>query len=754
MRFGPLRLALGALITLLVAGLTIFAVSPPPVRGADAPLTEFSATRALVHVEAIAKKPHPVGSPAHEEVRAYILHALEGMGIEARVQDTSAAIWAAAVTHAAHLTNVIARLPGRNHGPAVLLSAHYDSVPNSRGASDDGSGVATLLEAARALKAGPPLDNDVLFVFTDAEENAMCGALAFTEEELEKTPVGVALNFEARGTRGAVALYDTSEANGALIHAVSAVVPRVVSTSLLGSLAKILPNDTDASLWKRAGIPTYAFAYVDHFYQYHQFTDSVASLDPRSLQHDGDYALPLARYFGSTPLPLSDAGEVVYFDVFGRWVVSYSTSAARVLAILTLGLVGYLFWQRQREGEVKLVSAVVGGLLGISALTFAVGGAWLAHSSLSHALDPLVLSAHPEIACIAGCVIALAGFLMVLRTRLAPIHVVGATFGGLGLFGVALALLAVVAPAASFVFQWPLLFAAGGTAVWLRFRGEGGPRVDAAVTLMMVPAAFFWSYLAYTIFVMVGGASPELVALCAVAPLVLAIPFFEQLGITRVRVISAGAAATSVAIAVAGALSVGSRDLPHPDNLEYSIEGSHKITRWSSNDLVHDAYVSQRVGEGQHSVKAESYDVPPFVTKSQVVDDGELRHGTLRLTSARHARCVRMWELSKDTISKVRINDKEVVELIRFSAEFDEKLMRWHSGGGRQADWVLEYCGDLDKGMKLDIEWPKSGKVMKIRVTEIADGLPGPALTPRTPTDGYPDSTSDQTSITSDISMQ
>ena len=48
--------------------------------------------------------------------------------------------------------------------------AHYDSVPFGPGAADDGAGVVTLLETARALKAGPPLKNDVIFLFTDGEE--------------------------------------------------------------------------------------------------------------------------------------------------------------------------------------------------------------------------------------------------------------------------------------------------------------------------------------------------------------------------------------------------------------------------------------------------------------------------------------------------------------------------------------------------------------------------------------------------------
>ena len=52
------------------------------------------------------------------------------------------------------IRNVMGRLRGvRGGGPSVLLVAHYDAVPRAPGASDDGSGVVTLLETARGCSA-------------------------------------------------------------------------------------------------------------------------------------------------------------------------------------------------------------------------------------------------------------------------------------------------------------------------------------------------------------------------------------------------------------------------------------------------------------------------------------------------------------------------------------------------------------------------------------------------------------------------
>ena len=54
----------------------------PPVP-ASAPPSEFSAERAMAHVEQIAQRPHPVGSADHARVRDYLVGALGALGLKA-----------------------------------------------------------------------------------------------------------------------------------------------------------------------------------------------------------------------------------------------------------------------------------------------------------------------------------------------------------------------------------------------------------------------------------------------------------------------------------------------------------------------------------------------------------------------------------------------------------------------------------------------------------------------------------------------
>jgi len=122
------------------------------------------------------------------------------------------------------------------------------------------------------------------------------------------------------------------------------------------------------------------------------------------------------------------------------------------------------------------------------------------------------------------------------------------------------------------------------------------------------------------------------------------------------------------------------------------------------------------------------------------------------VTSARRARCFRFWEVTQEPIVKALIDDRPVVDVVRFSPEIDEKLLRLYTGGAHQAGWVAEYCGAGDESFKIDL-YSAAGKPVKLRMAEITDGLPGPPLRPRSATDGYPDSTSDQTSIMQDLKL-
>lgn len=86
--------------------------------------------------------------------------------------------------------NLVGMIPGAVPGSgAVLLLGHWDHLgecgpPEAadricNGAVDNASGIAVMLELARRLKAGPPLDRDIYVLATTAEESGLLGAQAF-----------------------------------------------------------------------------------------------------------------------------------------------------------------------------------------------------------------------------------------------------------------------------------------------------------------------------------------------------------------------------------------------------------------------------------------------------------------------------------------------------------------------------------------------------------------------------------------------
>ncbi|SHG57302.1 M28 family peptidase [Streptoalloteichus hindustanus] len=90
------------------------------------------------------------------------------------------------VTHHKKLTsyNVLAErpatFPSRDQG-VVMVTAHYDSVPGSPGANDDGSGTALCLELARVLRY-LPTQKALRFALWGSEEQGLIGSKHYVSQ--------------------------------------------------------------------------------------------------------------------------------------------------------------------------------------------------------------------------------------------------------------------------------------------------------------------------------------------------------------------------------------------------------------------------------------------------------------------------------------------------------------------------------------------------------------------------------------------
>ena len=122
-----------------------------------------------------------------------------------------------------------------------------------QGAADNGAGVAALLEVLRALKAGAPPTRSVMALFSDGEEAGLLGACAFASDGPRLQQIGLVVNLEARGTRGPSIMFETSQQSEELVQLFARASAHPVSNSAMGAVYDALPNDTDFTVFKRAG---------------------------------------------------------------------------------------------------------------------------------------------------------------------------------------------------------------------------------------------------------------------------------------------------------------------------------------------------------------------------------------------------------------------------------------------------------------------------------------------------------------------
>ncbi|GHD32186.1 M20/M25/M40 family metallo-hydrolase [Halioglobus pacificus] len=335
-------------------------------------------------------QPHPVGSAANNAVKERILEWLDAEGIQYEVQQSTGC--SPQRQTCARVENIIARVPGTQpDAPALALMAHYDSVPTSMGAGDDGAGVAAILESARALIAQGPHRNTLLLLITDSEETGLHGAEAFFREHPLAPTVGLLLNVEGSGTGGKSQVLRTAGANRAFMTVYRDRSEYPEGHSISNEVFRRMPNDTDFSVAIRAGVPGIDFAFAGERNHYHTANDNLENLSPSTLQHHGENIFPLALSLLAQPLPPEADGNVHYMSVMGTWI-QWPAGMSVGLALMA-GLLLIISAMRVDHGgwlpllgatSSPLLMLLVGGGLayGALALVGAINGAtpgWPAH---------------------------------------------------------------------------------------------------------------------------------------------------------------------------------------------------------------------------------------------------------------------------------------------------------------------------------------------------------------------------------------
>ncbi|MBT8403373.1 MAG: M20/M25/M40 family metallo-hydrolase [Gemmatimonadetes bacterium] len=413
---GPLTLVL-----LLVATWWMRPVGTMPgTEPANAPDDVFASARAMTELVEIARVPHPPGSPEHARVRGVLLERLRELGLEAEVQTTTYLRRGTPdEARGATVRNLIARVPGSASTGAVVLTAHYDSRAFAPGAGDDATGVVTILETLRALQTAPQLRNDLIVLITDAEELGLLGARAFVESHPWMDEVRLVISVEMRGGGGPSVMFETNTENGWIMERLAAADPHPLANSVSMEVYRRLPNDTDFTPFREAGIQGLNFAAIGRAHVYHQSYDNPENLDERTLQHHGARVLAMTRDLGDADLTTVEAPAhaFVTLPIVGlvSWPVSWSLGFTGALAVLLL-VTGAVTWMRGG----RLRSLVTGLVLGLVTTGVTAGA--------GHGLFVWARGRHPEYGSLSGSAFHVEGWYLLALLGLA-IAVTTVAFG-------------------------------------------------------------------------------------------------------------------------------------------------------------------------------------------------------------------------------------------------------------------------------------------------------------------------------------
>jgi hypothetical protein len=752
------NLVLTALAYLFIAAvvfLTIYRQRPPVPVTADAPPTQFSAERAMQHLRVIAQRPHPLGSAAQEETRLYLQQELAKLGLPVETQTASVVNKQRNGATVATVNNIITQLKGTQPGgKAVLLVAHYDSVPNGPGANDNGTAVAALLETLRALKAGPPLQNDVIVLFDEGEELGLLGARAFVDDNPLAKNVGLVLNFEARGSEGPVFMFETSEQNGWLIDEFGKAAPRPSASSLMYTIYKLLPNDTDMTVFKKAGFPGLNFAYIGGSAFYHTQRDDISTVDEGSLQHHGVYSLALARHFGNLSLAQQQKADAVYFDLLGLAFVNYSSAYVLPVMFLTLVLFGFvlvlglkkkeLTWRGMALGFLVFLVSAICSIILVSLL-------WTLMTIFHQDYTP-ASNANLYIISFSAMATAITSALFIAANRWANFD--SLSVGALAWWVILMVAASILLPGASYLLQFPLLFMLGAMAVVFAIKKEGeNSRLRLALlSLCALPGLILMTGALYNIFqgVMLGMVSLLMILLLLLLGLLT--PYLRYV----VAPVKWGLPVSALALSLAFLLIGHSKPAydkgnPKPDSMIYLLDGDKKEALWASSNKHQDEWTSQFFTRTAERKSLSNYlpnnERPFLVDKAPAL--GLMADG-LQVLDDRTNDGLRALHFKVQAVNGSRITNLYVDPEVKvLSAVINGKRIEYgDSDGHGPKSWELSCISIPPDGFDVILETKQSSPI-KIKTLSQSDGLPqiaDLALKPR-PDDLIPSMGSDLTLV-------
>ncbi|MBB4799425.1 hypothetical protein HNP32_003183 [Brevundimonas bullata] len=303
-----------ASLTAIAAALTLAACetttptasATPPAAASPADYTQLKDDLRILSADDMQGR--DTGSEGGAKAREYIVGRLEALGVQpspmGRLQPWEMQGRTREGVKTFNGVNIIGVIPGtRVSDKYIVVTAHYDHVGVNdgqvfNGADDNASGVATMLELAKRLKANPP-EHSVLIVALDGEERSLLGAKHFVEAPpVPLSSISMNLNFDmtARAdTDGKLWVTGTYQ-HPYFRPLLERIAPRGTVSLAFG---KDTPEDKGADNWveasdhaafHRAGLPFLYFG-VNYHPDYHRPSDDFEKVVPATFQSSTELAI-------------------------------------------------------------------------------------------------------------------------------------------------------------------------------------------------------------------------------------------------------------------------------------------------------------------------------------------------------------------------------------------------------------------------------------------------------------------------------
>jgi len=265
----------------------------------------FSAQKLAAHVDYLAapeREGRGLGTRGIELAAEYITSAFAAAGLAPGGDDGG---WLQAFPESANVIGVLAGANPAFAGQAIVVSAHYDHLgPNHPGADDNASGVAVLIELARALASQSAPPRTIVFAAFSAEESGLLGSRWYvahpTPVPLEGIRANLNLDTVGRLGTGPVRIIATGTASE-WPHVFRGVG---FTTGIAIQNIEGAGQSSDQQAFIERGIPgvqLFAGASLD----YHKPTDTPDKVDAAGMVKVATVAKEAIEYLAARPEPLT-----------------------------------------------------------------------------------------------------------------------------------------------------------------------------------------------------------------------------------------------------------------------------------------------------------------------------------------------------------------------------------------------------------------------------------------------------------------